>query len=149
MPIFDEIFDKNVGMKFQIDRWKSKRNKPFVLHPHSSGFRQFSALSLGKEKSEIIDDWKNLDEKKRKRLDKLLRVCPDPVHSRLIPQRNIGCLPETLLDSMKKIVDDEDYDFKQVLYLKALHSMVEPGEAVGMLAAQVFQGSKGVSGPKI
>ncbi|KAF0467412.1 beta and beta-prime subunits of DNA dependent RNA-polymerase [Gigaspora margarita] len=71
----------------------------------------------------------------------------DPVLSKYSPSTYLGCVSEKFHKTLEKYTN-EDLDglfkansiskpaFRKLMHLKYLHSLVEPGEAVGLLAAQ-------------
>lgn len=81
--------------------------------------------------------------------------CPDPVLSKLQADRHFGAVSEKFSDLIRtytqanpdRCLNSDDnvfeengklpaYRFKNLMYLKAFRALAEPGEAVGLLAAQ-------------
>ncbi|CAG8523131.1 6584_t:CDS:10 [Ambispora gerdemannii] len=73
----------------------------------------------------------------------------DPVLSVFTPSRNLGCISEKFHYNLTKYIEENRKDLKThwrkkiskgdfgtLMYLRYLHSLVEPGESVGVLAAQ-------------
>ncbi|CAG8532386.1 1839_t:CDS:2, partial [Dentiscutata heterogama] len=71
----------------------------------------------------------------------------DPVLSKYSPSTYLGCVSEKFHKALEKYTNEDLDDlfkansiskpaFRKLMHLKYLHSLVEPGEAVGLLAAQ-------------
>uniref|UniRef100_A0A7E4WCR3 DNA-directed RNA polymerase subunit n=1 Tax=Panagrellus redivivus TaxID=6233 RepID=A0A7E4WCR3_PANRE len=107
------------------------------------GFTQFSREHAGQDKETIVQKWFAMSKKERAEYDaQSVRYLPTPVEEkyRNKPYSTLGALPEKMLDDIDKFVgtlDREDrQDLRRTLFWKALRAMVEPGENVGLLAAQ-------------
>lgn len=93
-------------------------------------------------KDEIVDAWRSLEaEEYRSFMDKYGTRCPDPVTAVRNQSTELGALSERLLDNLAKIEKEtkRSYifgDYRRAVYWKAMKSLAEPGEAVGLLAAQ-------------
>ncbi|XP_033636533.1 DNA-directed RNA polymerase I subunit RPA1-like [Asterias rubens] len=104
-------------------------------------------------RDEMIKMWRE-DDNKEKFL-KNASPCPEPVHCQLRPDTNFGSISEKInsiignyinntgVQHLEKYVKSEAEDgippekkFQDLLYLKYRRSLCEPGEAVGLLAAQ-------------
>jgi hypothetical protein len=59
--------------------------------------------------------------------------CPDPIISETNAASNFSVVSENL----ERIVRNEEKHFKDVVYYKAMNALSSPGDAVGVLAAQV------------
>jgi len=64
---------------------------------------------------------------------KLTERCPEPIISVLNPSSNFSVVSEKLED----LVSHENKRFKEVVFYKAMSALSSPGDAVGVLAAQV------------
>jgi len=66
------------------------------------------------------------------------RRLPDSVDVKFPPSNTLGALPEKLLDSIQNYVtaNDSGSEFESILFWKGINSMCDPGENVGLLAAQ-------------
>lgn len=143
-----------------------KWNKKFKDHsPRNGAFLQFSNLfKLGissdqcaknysgrsSETSNLIDAWNTCEtEIKQSYIDKFGKKRPDPAVSVYRPDCNFGAINEKLANLVEnylktrntsKDVDinyiSDDTDFRDVMSMKAMESLVVPGEPVGLLAAQ-------------
>ncbi|CAG8520133.1 425_t:CDS:10 [Acaulospora morrowiae] len=71
----------------------------------------------------------------------------DPVLSVYFPSTSLGCVSEKYHNALEKYTKDNSEKFfgddsiskaafRKLMHLKYLHSLIEPGEAVGLLAAQ-------------
>ncbi|XP_013793159.1 DNA-directed RNA polymerase I subunit RPA1-like, partial [Limulus polyphemus] len=106
-------------------------------------------------KEKLQDVWYSFEPKTKKRLVKENRNCPDPVTSRLRPDVTFGSLPEKwesiienyIATNPDNLISDDSLpsqsrqlisaeQFRNMIFLKSLKSLCEPGEAVGLLAAQ-------------
>lgn len=102
--------------------------------------RNFGGERITKEA--LVEAWNQLDEKQKKKyVKKYGKRCPDPVAAVRNPCVEFGVLPERILqklEQMKKagMRPDVFEEFRQAIYWKALKAVAEPGEAVGLLAAQ-------------
>lgn len=140
-----------------LKKWKKKYGSPFEK-VRTSGFVHFSAL----EKKQIeLDDlptdrtrdpfywelekkWRAMDEEERQQY--IRKKCPDPIPSKMSPQYKFGVINEhleSLVHSYLKKRHSTAYEehtakekFIDVMNAKYLESMADPGEPVGLLAAQ-------------
>ncbi|KAK6355408.1 hypothetical protein TWF696_004510 [Orbilia brochopaga] len=75
------------------------------------------------------------------------QIALDPAISVYAPGRHVGSVSETFADNLEKFVKENPGEclqpdkktkklFKNLMYLKYLHSLISPGEAVGILAGQ-------------
>lgn len=112
-------------------------------------------LTFGRSETDLkmFQRWNEAPLTERKRYHKKSARFPDPVLSKLQPDRHFGAVSERIFTSVKKYMEEnpdkcltEDEleeslklpasKFKNLLYLKAFRALAEPGEAVGLLAAQ-------------
>ncbi|XP_045773267.1 DNA-directed RNA polymerase I subunit RPA1 [Maniola jurtina] len=140
-----------------LKKWKKKNGSPFAK-VRTSGFSQFSTLA---KKDIVLDDmptdqtrdpmyweleklWRSLDEEERQQYVK--KRCPDPIPCKNSPEFKFGTINEQLdgfvQDYLKNRQEStyseftEKEKFVEVMNAKYLASLAEPGEPVGLLAAQ-------------
>ncbi|XP_048588420.1 DNA-directed RNA polymerase I subunit RPA1 isoform X2 [Nematostella vectensis] len=106
-----------------------------------------------KAQLELFKMWTEAPSSVKSRYSKLYSRCPPPVLSKLRPDRSFGAVSEKISHTIanyirtnpdKCLQDDGDQTskgvkaskFRSLMYLKTLRSLVDPGEAVGLLAAQ-------------
>ncbi|KAM3719071.1 DNA-directed RNA polymerase I subunit [Dirofilaria immitis] len=128
----------------KIKKWRRKYgiwNKKI----YTSGYVEFSKEHRGAAKEKIQKTWFKLtDEERHEYHNKAAKACPAAVDEKMNPNRSLGALPQKLLDdideyiSMKSATDtDISLDtFRKFLYWKGIRCRVDPGENVGLLAAQ-------------
>eukprot|EP00058_Branchiostoma_floridae_P008853 XP_002594341.1 hypothetical protein BRAFLDRAFT_201044 [Branchiostoma floridae] len=101
-----------------------------------------------------VDLWKDMEEDDREKYRKQSKKCPDPTLAKLRPDRHLGSTSELYSDILNEYVatnpmglpseeevsdgsDEMTIDrFHAMMQYKYMRSLVEPGEAVGLLAAQ-------------
>ncbi|ESO03447.1 hypothetical protein HELRODRAFT_112321 [Helobdella robusta] len=100
-------------------------------------------------KEELSNMFDNMNDKQSRRLQKKLMTCPDPVSSILPASRYLGCTSQHFHDVLEEYIKRDDNkvsamrhpykittdDLKKMMYLKYQRSLIQPGEAVGILAA--------------
>lgn len=89
---------------------------------------------------QIVNLWKEADEDLKARYSKKCASCPDPVVSKFQADNYFGAISE-YLDGLVNAYTKSNklsgpFDFKDVISVKNMHSLVAPGEPVGLLAAQ-------------
>ncbi|XP_059079806.1 DNA-directed RNA polymerase I subunit RPA1-like [Tigriopus californicus] len=90
----------------------------------------------------LLDEWRSMSDEERRPYHKKAPICPDPVVHGYRPDSNFGSVTEALDDMIETYLSKKDstrfdtVQFRDMMYLKAMHAMVEPGEPVGVLAAQ-------------
>jgi len=144
------------ALKHTMSKWKARQAG------RSSGQRSSCFLDLcamrNEDKASLISQWRQLSEDKKRSLLRKCRPRPDPVNSQLRSDRFFGSISEyldELIDSyMMTNPDQMLYEkshhrrlattlagmksdgFRNLLHFKYQNSLVAPGEAVGLLAAQ-------------
>ncbi|XP_019629041.1 PREDICTED: DNA-directed RNA polymerase I subunit RPA1-like isoform X3 [Branchiostoma belcheri] len=100
-----------------------------------------------------VDLWKDMQEEDREKYRKQNKKCPDPTIAKLRPDRHFGSMSELYSDILNEYVatnpmglpSEDDVSaagemtidrFHAMMQYKYMRSLVEPGEAVGLLAAQ-------------
>ncbi|KAI6183947.1 DNA-directed RNA polymerase subunit [Aphelenchoides bicaudatus] len=88
------------------------------------------------DKDALIQLWRNLTEEDRLELNP--RRLPDSVDVTFHPINTLGALPEKLLESIQSYIKSSNAgpEFESILFWKGIQSFCEPGENVGLLAAQ-------------
>uniref|UniRef100_A0A914PUU1 DNA-directed RNA polymerase n=1 Tax=Panagrolaimus davidi TaxID=227884 RepID=A0A914PUU1_9BILA len=128
---------------------KIAKENPNVGKVFSSGFIEFSKHFAGDvglaemitDRSKIITKkWFELSVEERSEWEEsAVRHIPKPVDVEFNPYTTLGALPEKTLDQIHdfykaKNIDDER--LRHALFWKGLRALAEPGENVGLLAAQ-------------
>ncbi|XP_073342711.1 DNA-directed RNA polymerase I subunit RPA1 [Pagrus major] len=142
-----------------IQRWRAKRE---VACPRRGAFLLFSQKKLAKlnqtEQStdpdvygrnaamqQVVQQWHSLDESSRSKYSKKSSRCPEPSLSLFRPDVCFGSVSENFHSITDKYLQDrgrlrEDSldanSLRQLLHYKWQRSLCDPGEAVGLLAAQ-------------
>ncbi|KAG7161070.1 DNA-directed RNA polymerase I subunit RPA1-like [Homarus americanus] len=157
---------KSVGEKKLVDKYKMKlkkwhkkanerkvRNSAFLKFckktaatVESSGFNKDTGRA--NISRELQDMWQQLTPEEKKKYNKNIK-CPDPVNSIFSGASNLGVVSEALDDLIERYYEEnyhkqpqqqQNLTQKQVatsVHMKVLTSMVDPGEAVGALCAQM------------
>ncbi|XP_068728240.1 DNA-directed RNA polymerase I subunit RPA1-like [Montipora capricornis] len=115
------------------------------------------AQTFGRTKADLklFKKWRKAPMDIREWYTKKVTGCPDPVLSKLQADRHFGAVSEKFSDLVRTYTqanpdrclnsDDNEFEengklpayrFKNLMYLKAFRALAEPGEAVGLLAAQ-------------
>ncbi|VDK70223.1 unnamed protein product [Litomosoides sigmodontis] len=128
----------------KIKKWRRKygaHNKKI----YTSGYVEFSKEYRGTPKDKIQKMWFELtDEERYEYHNKAGKACPITVDEKMNPNRSLGALPQKLLDDIDeyiRIKSNHNADvpldtFRKSLYWKGMRCRVDPGENVGLLAAQ-------------
>uniref|UniRef100_A0A0N5AWC2 DNA-directed RNA polymerase subunit n=1 Tax=Syphacia muris TaxID=451379 RepID=A0A0N5AWC2_9BILA len=128
----------------KIKRWR-KHNKNFMKKRYCSGFIEFSKKYIGCPKDEIVKKWFDLSSDERESFDSIAgKGCPQMVDEKLNSTRTLGALPEKMLDDLDDYISKKEkvdpnfasQSFRSAMFWKGLRSKVDPGENVGLLAAQ-------------
>uniref|UniRef100_A0A3Q3FIR8 DNA-directed RNA polymerase subunit n=1 Tax=Labrus bergylta TaxID=56723 RepID=A0A3Q3FIR8_9LABR len=142
-----------------IQRWKAKRE---TACPRRGAFLLFSQKKLAKVKEaeptaepdvngrkattqQLIQQWNSLDESSRSKYSRRTSRCPEPSLGVLRPDVSFGSVSENFHSITDKYMQNRDgarqdsldaNSLRQLLYYKWQRSLCDPGEAVGLLAAQ-------------
>lgn len=87
----------------------------------------------------VIKMWREIPKEDKEILKaKLKTMCPDPLTSQYQPDHYFGVLNENLENLMKdyKKTKNVNEEFEDMIKYKAMTTLCEPGEPVGLLAAQ-------------
>ncbi|CAJ1057951.1 LOW QUALITY PROTEIN: DNA-directed RNA polymerase I subunit RPA1 [Xyrichtys novacula] len=140
-----------------IKRWKAKRE---TADPWRGAFLLFSQKKLAKLKEiepsaephvdgrdattlQLIEQWRSLDESSRSKYSRRSSRCPEPSLGLLRPDVCFGSVSENFHDITEKYLQNrtsqdslDSQSLRQLLHYKWQRSLCDPGEAVGLLAAQ-------------
>ncbi|XP_034738937.1 DNA-directed RNA polymerase I subunit RPA1 isoform X2 [Etheostoma cragini] len=142
-----------------IQRWRAKRE---VACPRRGAFLMFSQKKLAKlrqtEQStepdvhgrnaavlQLVQQWRSLDDSGKSKYSRKSSRCPEPSLGVFRPDVCFGSVSENFHSITEKYLEDEgrmsrdslDTDsLRQLLNYKWQRSLCDPGEAVGLLAAQ-------------
>uniref|UniRef100_A0AAQ5WWY6 DNA-directed RNA polymerase subunit n=1 Tax=Amphiprion ocellaris TaxID=80972 RepID=A0AAQ5WWY6_AMPOC len=141
-----------------IQRWKAKRE---VACPRRGAFLLFSQKKLAKLKQteqeappgstrdpavlQLLQQWHDLDEASRSKYNRKSSRCPEPSLGLFRPDVCFGSVSENFHDITEKYLQNrggmnedsmDTHSLRQLLHYKWQRSLCDPGEAVGLLAAQ-------------
>ncbi|XP_071313140.1 DNA-directed RNA polymerase I subunit RPA1 [Trachinotus anak] len=140
-----------------IQRWKAKREE---AGPRRGAFLLFSQKKLAKLKQteqptvvsgrnaailQLAQQWHSLDEASRSKYSRKSSRCPEPSLGLFRPDicfgsvsENFHKITEKYLQSRNSMSQDtlDTHSLRQLLHYKWQRSLCDPGEAVGLLAAQ-------------
>ncbi|XP_021439203.1 DNA-directed RNA polymerase I subunit RPA1 [Oncorhynchus mykiss] len=145
-----------------IRKWKAKREH---LSPREGAFLLFSQKKLKKAERQalenlangrdtatlkLVDRWSSLDQDSRSKYLKKTSHCPEPCLSLFRPDISFGSVSETFESIVESYLKDiqvkqlpegssknlDAQRLKHLLQLKWQRALCDPGEAVGLLAAQ-------------
>uniref|UniRef100_A0A8C9S8L2 DNA-directed RNA polymerase subunit n=1 Tax=Scleropages formosus TaxID=113540 RepID=A0A8C9S8L2_SCLFO len=131
-------------------RWKAKRG---LAAPREGAFLLFSQKNVNQcsvKEILVLERWQSLDDSSRRKYVKKARRCPDTCVSVFRPDVCFGSVSETFDDIVESYLSEchsqlgltgqaEDHvtdRLKPLLQLKWQRALCDPGEAVGLLAAQ-------------
>uniref|UniRef100_A0A1A8LLU8 DNA-directed RNA polymerase I subunit RPA1 n=2 Tax=Nothobranchius pienaari TaxID=704102 RepID=A0A1A8LLU8_9TELE len=130
-----------------IQRWKSKRD---TTCPRTGAFLLFSQKKLSKLREgtemasavqQLVKKWHSLEDGGRAKYIKRSCRCPDPSLGLFRPDVCFGSISENFHDITEEYLESRSggrnaHSIRQLLHYKWQRSLCEPGEAVGLLAAQ-------------
>uniref|UniRef100_A0A7N9AWF3 DNA-directed RNA polymerase subunit n=1 Tax=Mastacembelus armatus TaxID=205130 RepID=A0A7N9AWF3_9TELE len=124
-----------------IQRWKAKRDRACPRRAYI-----FSASTSVTYHQILTQQWHTLDEASRSKYRKKSSACPEPCLSLFRPDVCFGSVSETFHNITEKYLQnrepsqewpaDHNYPKSALLHYKWQRSLCDPGEAVGLLAAQ-------------
>uniref|UniRef100_A0A915PTK2 DNA-directed RNA polymerase subunit n=1 Tax=Setaria digitata TaxID=48799 RepID=A0A915PTK2_9BILA len=129
----------------KIKKWRRKYGIPKKKKTYMSGFVEFSKEYRGVPKEKVQNMWFELNEEERNEYhNKAGKTCPAAVDEKMNPNRSLGALPQKLLDDIDEYIQAKSTagadislnTFRKFLYWKGMLCRVDPGENVGLLAAQ-------------
>ena len=147
--------DRVVSRTKSVKKWQSK----YALKDETGSKRRASGFlkyyhkmkgeiggQVGAQNSKILSDswFKLTDEERHKWNKKAAAKCPDPVVSDFRGDSNFASITEKMDDMIESYMKSKSFDdggftkqqFEDTLRLKVMQAQVEPGEPVGVLAAQ-------------
>ncbi|XP_053735910.1 DNA-directed RNA polymerase I subunit RPA1 [Synchiropus splendidus] len=140
-----------------VQRWLAKRDKAC---PRTGAFLLFSQKKLAKLKDseentqpdvngrravthQIIQQWQSLDQDSKSKYIRKSLHCPDPSLALFRPDISFGSVSENFYDITEKYLQSKQTGdgldpqrLRQLFNYKWQRSLCDPGEAVGLLAAQ-------------
>ncbi|XP_057705889.1 DNA-directed RNA polymerase I subunit RPA1 isoform X1 [Corythoichthys intestinalis] len=144
-----------------IQRWKAKRE---VACPRRGAFLLFSQKKMAKLRQteegagkmeningrneavvELMTQWQALDDVGQSKYKRKSSRCPEPSLGLFRPDVSFGSVSESFHDITEKYLENRDTKcqhgldnerLRQLLHYKWQRSLCDPGEAVGLLAAQ-------------
>uniref|UniRef100_A0A671WNV0 DNA-directed RNA polymerase subunit n=1 Tax=Sparus aurata TaxID=8175 RepID=A0A671WNV0_SPAAU len=128
-----------------IQRWKTKRE---VACPRRGKWRSLTCSKpdvCGRNAAvqQVIQQWHSLDESSRSKYSKKSLRCPEPSLSLFRPDVCFGSVSENFHSITDKYLEWclspmslSVFSLRQLLHYKWQRSLCDPGEAVGLLAAQ-------------
>ncbi|XP_077464970.1 DNA-directed RNA polymerase I subunit RPA1 [Stigmatopora argus] len=142
-----------------IQRWKAKREQGC---PRRGGFLLFSQKKMAQlmqteqeatqhhhgrynAAAKLIEQWQALDDHGQSKYRRKSSRCPDPSLGLFRPDVSFGSVSESFHDMTEKYLANRDTEcqhgldndrLRQLLHYKWQRSLCDPGEAVGLLAAQ-------------
>lgn len=123
----------------KIKKWRKKaaaEGSDTAKKQYVSGFTEYSVEHIGVDKARMVGMWAEMDETERAVYEKRApRKCPHAVDEEFNMSSTLGALPEKTLDAIHKYAGENDR-LRRSLFWKGMRSLVEPGENVGLLAAQ-------------
>ncbi|KAF6210828.1 hypothetical protein GE061_013939 [Apolygus lucorum] len=139
--------------KKSLKKWRKAHKEPVVRKPNPFClFSQEAELKvtssdfdkdIGRRETAKItcDKWIELDDDEKKPYKKRCQPYPDPIVSKLQPDRHFGSVTEKLDEMVNSYLKNygsqvDAQTLEDVVHLKALASLANPGEPVGLLAAQ-------------
>ncbi|CAH1164054.1 unnamed protein product [Phaedon cochleariae] len=129
----------------KIENWKLKNGDPLRKHRKTpfSLFSKYVEAKVGNNKlssERMVNLWTELGQDIREEFFTQCAACPDPIDSIFLPSSHFGAINERI----EKMLEDfqpfkrkkHKKEFRNAIKLKAMQSVCNPGEPVGLLAAQ-------------
>ncbi|GIY88580.1 DNA-directed RNA polymerase I subunit RPA1 [Caerostris extrusa] len=154
--IFLLSVDKDLVIIFSLNKkWQKKHWDPTIHRSSLVSSVDFKADDLGDRNQKIFSMLNELDEMEKKVFNKTKEKCPDPVNSKYRPDVTFGSVTEKLDRLISDYVSKNPHNllwnenlsrkkngnlsvenFKDLCYFHSMKSLAEPGDSVGLLAAQ-------------
>jgi len=144
--------DKVASRQKSVKKWQAKHGADITGETgrrRAGGFLKYcqnvsadSGGELGAQNSKLLtDSWFKLPAAERKKYDKKAAArCPEPVVSKYRSDSNFASITEKMDAMIEDYLKGKSFSDKQAfedtLRLKIMQAQVEPGEPVGVLAAQ-------------
>lgn len=131
-----------------------KKERGEMADKRKSPFLQYSLENPGSKKSKLVKEWQNLSAMQKDELKEKVEIFEnqDPIFSILRPDMNYGSMSENFRNNLEEYLKNNPDNLpekkkkrnklptlekvKAMLSLKYQRSLCQPGEAVGMVAAQ-------------
>lgn len=88
----------------------------------------------------LFGAWYALSFKEKRKWNKFWEACPDPLTALMNPGSHFGVVPERLDEMIERFLRDNSkltkHEFYNLCYILYMKMLAQPGEAVGLLAAQ-------------
>ncbi|RWS26622.1 DNA-directed RNA polymerase I subunit RPA1-like protein [Leptotrombidium deliense] len=147
----------------RIRKWIESNGEDRLHKRHGSAFQEYFEIMLKECKAEceqkgidfsmdhckkIIATWFELSDRSRKKVNKYWLPCPGPMASSFRPDCNYGVISEAVESLIKKYMETNcdinglvdglisEKEFESLIHTRFMRSICEPGESVGLLAAQ-------------
>uniref|UniRef100_A0A0N4ZQL0 DNA-directed RNA polymerase subunit n=1 Tax=Parastrongyloides trichosuri TaxID=131310 RepID=A0A0N4ZQL0_PARTI len=122
-------------------KYKSWRDKNCSGKKYEGPFIEFSKANNSYTKEELVKMWFKLTDEERQEYADLVEKPLDTLDIDYNPTKNLGALPEKMMYAIdrycKKIENSSEADyFKRSIFWKGMQAYADPGENVGLLAAQ-------------
>uniref|UniRef100_A0A914HJX1 DNA-directed RNA polymerase n=1 Tax=Globodera rostochiensis TaxID=31243 RepID=A0A914HJX1_GLORO len=107
-----------------------------------SSFLEFCRHREANElKQSLVSEWTAMSAEKRADFTIKHSKAPTPVDVKFHPETSIGALPERMLEQLEDFINRKSWigerpGFRQAINWKGLRALADPGECVGLLAAQ-------------
>ena len=137
--------------KKKVKKWRAEFGDP-CLHRRTGPFLEFSRVAQLENRHKLhpntnrplsyhqcVNQWNELDTRKPYRAAS--RRCPDPVDAAYPPDAHFSSVCERLDGMLSEYLTSRPGgapdQLKDMLHFKAARAMIQPGEAVGLIAGQV------------
>uniref|UniRef100_A0A8C5GM60 DNA-directed RNA polymerase subunit n=1 Tax=Gouania willdenowi TaxID=441366 RepID=A0A8C5GM60_GOUWI len=130
-----------------LQRWKAKREvacpRRGTGHCAQMWITEVVEVALMSSTEQLREQWRSLDEVRRSKYSRKSSRCPEPSLSLFRPDVCFGSVSENFHDITEKYLQNRDGasaeavdTLRQLFHYKWQRSLCDPGEAVGLLAAQ-------------
>nr|XP_039269358.1 DNA-directed RNA polymerase I subunit RPA1-like [Styela clava] len=147
-------YNRKIKRKKKAEKKIRKERGERVDDTRKSPFLQYSLEHPELSKSKIMLQWRNLTSEQKEQLEDKVEIFknPDPIFSIIRPDMNYGSMSETFRKNLEEYLKTNPDNLpekkkrknkvptlekvKAMLSLKYQRSLCQPGEAVGLIAAQ-------------
>ncbi|CAF2125894.1 unnamed protein product [Rotaria magnacalcarata] len=145
----DDDNNLNDSTRLKISDETKIRMTPFInysrffdLHTLTNSLK---SKDINEARSIMVQTWRNLSDDKRQQYNHGVVKFYSPVTQNYLPASNLGAITERLDDLIRSYIntqgklDRTNMDkrlFEKMVHFKSLKSCIDPGESVGILAAQ-------------
>ncbi|CAF1095595.1 unnamed protein product [Rotaria sordida] len=147
--LVDDENNLNDSIYLKISDETKIRMTPFInysrffdLHTLTNSLK---SKDINEARSIMVQTWRNLSDDKRQQYNHGVVKFYSPVTQNYLPASNLGAITERLDDLIRNYItthgklDQTNMDkriFEKMIHFKSLKSCIDPGESVGILAAQ-------------